>query len=47
MFLVEEDFEHHMYSSVNMAKKVSAKPAATAGDNTLNSSEYGKFECLQ
>ena len=46
MFSVEEDFERHMYSSVNMAKKVLAKPAATAGDDTLNSSEYGKFKCL-
>ena len=46
MFSVEEDFDHHMYSSVNMAKKVSAKPAATAGDKTLNSSEYGKFKFL-
>ena len=43
VFSVEEDFDHHVYSSVNKAKKVSAKPATDAGDDTLNSSEYGKL----
>ena len=43
MFSVEKDFEHHVYSSVNKAKKVSAKPKTDAGDDTLNRSEYGKL----
>ena len=43
MFSVEEDFEHHVYSSVNKVKKVSAKPTTDARDDTLNSSGYGKL----
>ena len=43
VFSVEEDFKHHVYSSVNKAKNVSAKPTADAGDDTPDSSEYGKL----
>ena len=43
VFSVEEDFEHHVYSSVNKAKKVSAKHKTDAGDNTLDGSEYSKL----
>ena len=43
VFSLEEDFEHHVYSSVTKAKKVSAKPTTDAGDDTPNSSEYGKL----
>ena len=41
-----EDFEHPVYSSVNKAKKVSAKHTNDAGDDTLNSSEYGKLNTI-
>ena len=44
MFSGEEDFDHHVYSSVNKVKKVLAKPATDAKDTTLNSSEYGKYK---
>ena len=43
VFSVEEDFEHHVYSSVNKAKKVLAKPKANAGDDTRDGSECGKI----
>ena len=39
---VEENFDHHVYSSVNKAKKVSAKSATDEVDDTLNISECSK-----